>query len=135
MTEKNIELQNKAIPEYILYKRAILYNSLKCSEIIANFSRTKFIRGNPSRSQFADFAQGVVQLYSILKPKFDKKELSNENIQRLDIFIKTCKNPPTPERFIEAFFILQNKIEEMGITEVEFIKQIDPENAVFDGVE
>jgi len=106
--------KERALPEAILFKQQILWACYNYIESLAEYNKRKLLN-RATRHIRATMQSNLITIYMQIKMKFTKdgklpKELAN--LDKLGIEM-------TVEEMSKCFDILQNRIEEMGITRVE----------------
>lgn len=99
---------DKAIPEAIIVKREILFPMYNAAYYLARYAiNTKNL------GALRNFKRNVIELYLKIAVKFKKTEM-----KELKGYI-SGEGDPEPKKWIEFYASLREKVEKMGITEIE----------------
>lgn len=129
--EESILSEEKAVPEWWIVKREILWSCYEATKCLAMYKRGRE-RGSLDIVSLIDFKKYVTELYLKLRTKIDKNDKTYGSLHKLDRYIMYGDKVQVPE-WIKYFFLLQDFLEDrLGITKIER-KRLPPDRAILEG--
>ncbi len=131
VSEFNQQTRRKIIPAWQVIKLKIIGQMTECEEALFN------IRDGDPHAQM-DFMNQVLVLYVLIKAKLPNVSDQNKYkiLKRMDNQLLRMDNSLTQQEWVDMFLLLQEAIEELGVTKIEVKEDEPPEPGedIFEGL-